>query len=161
MNADVIRQLFNYHFSENQKTWDWYITQLTQEQFIQEVDYSLGSVRNHIVHLMSVDDTWFCGLRGEEIPHMLNPVHFQRREKIRTHWDNVELKIREYLSILQDQMLTTKPLEGEDQDLMVWQVLLHVVNHGTDHRAQVLRIIHEFGVKTGPQDFIFHVYENI
>jgi uncharacterized damage-inducible protein DinB len=42
---------------------------------------------------------------------------------------------------------------------MVWQVLIHVVNHGTDHRAQILRILHDFGLKTTSQDFIFYVYD--
>ena len=157
MNADTFRQLFDYHFSENRKTWNLYITQLSQEQFIQKVDYSLGSVRNHIVHLMSVDDTWFYGLRGEKIPHMLNPVHFHKREKIRNHWDVVEKNMRDYLSTLNDNTLTQKPLDGEE---IVWQVLLHVVNHGTDHRSQILRILHDIGVKTTSQDYMFYVYDH-
>jgi uncharacterized damage-inducible protein DinB len=161
MNADSFRQLFDYHFSENRKTWDLYITKLTQEQFIQKVDYSLGSVRNHIVHLMSVDDTWFYGLRKEEIPHMLNPVHFHKHEKIRKHWDVVEKNMREYLIKLNDDTLTEKPLDGEDKDLTVWQVLIHVVNHGTDHRSQILRILHDMGVKTTSQDYMFYVYNNL
>jgi uncharacterized damage-inducible protein DinB len=43
----------------------------------------------------------------------------------------------------------------------VWQVLLHVVNHGTDHRAQILRLLNDMGVETAYQDFIFHVYEQL
>lgn len=161
MNTDSFRQLFDYHFAENRKIWDQYILSLTQEQFTQSFNYSIGSMRNHIVHLMSVDDTWFRGLLGEDIPDMLNPVHFHEREKIREHWDVVEQNMRGYLSKLQDEILPAKPLEGEDKELMVWQVLLHVVNHGTDHRAQILRILHDLGVNTGPQDYIFYVYDNL
>jgi uncharacterized damage-inducible protein DinB len=40
-------------------------------------------------------------------------------------------------------------------------VLLHVANHGTDHRAQLLRLLHDLGVKTTSQDYIFHVYDNL
>ena len=161
MQVNYLQHLYNYHFSENHKLWNYYISQITQDQFIQKFPYSLGSVRNHIVHMISVDDTWFCGLRGEEIPHMLNPVHFFKREKIRSHWDKVEDKMHDYLSTLNENQLEDKPLEGEDKDLTVWQVLLHVVNHGTDHRAQVLRLLHDLGVRTGPQDYMFFVYENL
>jgi uncharacterized damage-inducible protein DinB len=35
-----------------------------------------------------------------------------------------------------------------------------VVNHGTDHRAQILRLLHDFGVNTTGQDYIFYVYDN-
>jgi uncharacterized damage-inducible protein DinB len=40
-------------------------------------------------------------------------------------------------------------------------VLLHVCNHGTDHRAQLLRLLNDLGVKTTAQDYIFYVYENL
>jgi hypothetical protein len=44
--------------------------------------------------------------------------------------------MRNYLPELRDEMLFDKPLEGEDKDLMLWQVLLHVANHGTDQRTR-------------------------
>jgi uncharacterized damage-inducible protein DinB len=70
--------------------------------------------------------------------------------------------MRDYLAALRDEMLFDKPIEepNEDQDLIVWQVLLHVVNHGTDHRAQLLRLLNDLGVKTTSQDYIFYVYDN-
>lgn len=161
MNADAFRHFYEYHFAENLAIWEQLVLPLTQEQFIQRIDYSLGSIHNHVVHLMSVDDTWFCGLRGVEIPPMLNPVHFHRRDKIRAHWDRVERDMRAYLAGLRDDMLFDKPFgAGEDQDLIVWQVLLHVVNHGTDHRAQILRAAHDLGLRTPPQDYIFYVYDH-
>jgi uncharacterized damage-inducible protein DinB len=48
--------------------------------------------------------------------------------------------------------------EGEDKDLIAWQILLHVANHGTGHRAQVLRMLNDLGVKTSSQDYMFYVY---
>ena len=68
--------------------------------------------------------------------------------------------MRAYLADLRDDALFEKPLEGEDEHLIVWQVLLHVVNHGTDHRAQILRMISDFGIKTVSQDYIFYVYDH-
>jgi uncharacterized damage-inducible protein DinB len=38
-------------------------------------------------------------------------------------------------------------------------VLLHVVNHGTDHRAQLLRTLNDLGLDTTAQDYIFYCYE--
>ncbi len=161
MNADAFRHFFNYHFSENRQTWDKYVMSLSQEQFTQPVNYSIGSVRDQIVHLISVDDIWFSPLRGLEVPAWLNPADFDDRQVIRAHWDNLEQNMRDYLATLRDDMLVEKPFaEGEDKDLILWQVLLHVVNHGTDHRAQMLRLLHDLGVKTVSQDYIFYVYDN-
>lgn len=161
MNANAFRHFYEYHFAENRKIWDTYITSLSYEQFIQNMDYSHGSVRNQIVHLMSADDTWFSELRGIEIPESLNPANFDDRKIIRAYWDNVERNMRDYLAILRDDMLFDRPFEGEDKVLIIWQVLLHVINHGTDHRAQLLRLLNDLGVKTGPQDYIFYVYDHL
>jgi uncharacterized damage-inducible protein DinB len=162
MNADAFRHFYEYHFTENRKIWDSYVAPLSHEQFTQAVNYSHGSVRDQIVHLMSVDEAWFSDLRGVEISEPLDPPDLHDRESIRSHWDNVEQILREYLAKLRDDMLFEKPFaEGEDKDLILWQVLLHVVNHGTDHRAQLLRLLNDLGVKTEYQDYIFYVYEDL
>lgn len=161
MNANAFRHFYDYHFSENRTTWD-YVTQLSDEQFTQDVDYSRGAVRDQILHLMSADDVWFSELQGVEITEGLHPADFPDREKIRAHWDSLEQRMRKYLADLQDEMLFEKPIKEpeEDKDLVVWQVLLHVVNHGTDHRAQLLRLLNDLGVNTTSQDYIFYVYDH-
>lgn len=160
MNAHAFRHFYNYHFAENRKIWERYIVPLSQEQFTQETSYAHGSVRNQVVHLISVDDTWFSGLRGTDIPEPLHPTHFADRATLRAYWDNVEQTMHAYLARLQDDMLFTKPLHGEDENLFLWQVLLHVVNHGTDHRAQLLRLLYDLGIQTESQDYIFYVYDH-
>jgi uncharacterized damage-inducible protein DinB len=161
MNADAFRQLYDYHLSENRRLWDSYIIPLSQDHFTQPAAYSVGSVRNHIVHLIEVDDIWFSELKGLTAPAIPLMDDSDDRVIIRQQWDAVEQMMREYLASLHDEMLFAKPIIlEEDRDLTVWQVLLHVVNHGTDHRAQLLRLLNDLGVKTGPQDYIFYVYEN-
>jgi uncharacterized damage-inducible protein DinB len=159
MNANAFRHFYNYHFSENRKIWNRYVTSLSQEQFTQPVDYSHGSVRDQILHLMSVEEVWFSELRGAE---PLPSSQIDDRNMIRKQWDSIEQNIRDYLGELHDDMLFDQPIKEpeEDKDLIVWQVLLHVVNHGTDHRAQLLRLLNDLGVKTDSQDYIFYVYEH-
>jgi uncharacterized damage-inducible protein DinB len=127
------------------------------------VDYSHGSVKDQIMHLMNVDEAWFSELRGVEPSEPIPSAHVDDRKIIREHWDRVEQSMREYLRALQDEMLFSKPIKEpeEDQELTVWQVLLHVVNHGTDHRAQLLRVLHDLGVKTTSQDYIFYAYDSL
>lgn len=162
MNADAFRHYYNYHFAENRKIWDTYVAYLTYEQFTQTVAYSHGSVRDQIIHIMNVDELWFSELRGVDPSELIPIDNFDDRNIIRTHWDSVEHRIRNYLSGLQDYNLFEKPIKEpeEDKELTVWQVLLHVVNHGTDHRAQVLRVLNDLGLETTSQDYIFYVYDH-
>ena len=162
MNANAFRHFYGYHFAENRKVWESCIAPLSLDQFTKNVNYSHGSVRDQIVHLMNVDEVWFSGLRGVEIQEPFSPSDFDDRNIIRVRWDNVEQNMLDYLENLHDEMLFEKPFaDGEDKDLLLWQVLLHVANHGTDHRAQLLRLLNDLGVKTTSQDYIFYVYDNL
>jgi uncharacterized damage-inducible protein DinB len=160
MNSNAFRHFYDYHFAENRKIWDSYISSLSYEQFTQDADYSHGYVRDQIIHLMSADEVWFSELRGVEPSEPFAPAGFDDRQNLRAHWDSIEQGMRNYLAELRDEMLFEKPIEEpeEDKDLIVWQVLLHVVNHGTDHRAQLLRLLNDLGLKTDYQDYIFYVY---
>jgi uncharacterized damage-inducible protein DinB len=159
MNADAFRHFYDYHFAENRKVRG-YVTSLSFEQFTQNVNYSHGSVRDQIVHLIDAEDVWFSELRDVQPSEPLPPANSDDREIIREHWDRVEQGMRAYLAELRDEMLFDKPIKEpeEDKDLIVWQVLLHVANHATDHRAQLLRVLHDLGVETTYQDYIFYVY---
>jgi uncharacterized damage-inducible protein DinB len=160
MNADRFRRFYDYHFTLNRKLWDECIVPLTDEQFTRKVEYSVGSARNHVVHMMNIDDRWFSGLRGEPVPGFLNPVHYAQRAKIREEWDTVEARMRDYLKDLRDDNLDSQPFMSDNDPTELWQILLHVANHGTDHRGQLLRILSELGIKTFPQDYIIYVWEH-
>jgi uncharacterized damage-inducible protein DinB len=160
MNADVFRHFYNYHFALNRMIWDDYIAPLPQAQFTQGAHYSHGSVRDQVVHMMNVDEGWFSELQGIAPSDPLPPASLDNREILRAHWDDIEKMMREYLASLRDEMLSSKPIQEpeEDKDLIVWQVLLHVANHGTDHRAQLLRLLNDLGVQTTSQDYMFYIY---
>lgn len=159
MNADAFRHFYEYHFAENRKIWD-YVTHLTYEQFTLHTAYSRGSVRDQIAHLIDADEMWFSELRNVQPAEPLPDTGVDDRTIIRSHWDHVEQRMREYLSQLQDDMLLKTPIQepDEDKELVLWQVLLHVANHGTDHRAQILRLLNDLGIETIYQDYIFYVY---
>ena len=162
MNADAFRHFYNYHFAENRKVWE-HIASLSFEQFNQLNDYSRGSVREQVVHLLDAEDMWFSELQNAQpLEPLPETTDVDDREEIRAHWDKVEKNIRAYLSTLQDDMLFTKTIKEpeDDKDLIVWQVLLHIANHTTDHRAQLLRALHDLGADTKYQDYIFYTYEN-
>lgn len=163
MDADAFRHLYAYHFSENRKLMDICQSALSYEQFIQPVAYSYGSVRSQVVHLMETEDLWFSELRDVPAPEPFPVADHDDRKLIRARWDQVEQSIRAYLADLTDDRLLGKPIKNNEEDkvLSLWQVLIHVVNHATDHRAQVLRVLHDLGVKTGPQDYIFYVYDHL
>ena len=112
MDANAFRHFYGYHISQNRKIWDQYILPLTDEQFTKEASYSTGSVRNQVVHMMSVDDAWFNDLQSVAFSGHLAPEDFPDRASIRVYWDGVEQRMRTYLEALQDEMLDSKTNPG-------------------------------------------------
>jgi uncharacterized damage-inducible protein DinB len=163
VDADNIRTLFEYHFALNRRVWDECISALTDEQFTRDLAYSLGAIRNQTVHMMSVDQRWLARLRQMEVPASLKPLDFLDRSAVRVYWDRVEADIRAYLSGLTDADLTAirhYPTSRRGPSTSeVWQILVHVVNHGTDHRAQLLAMLFQLGAPTLEQDMMLYWWD--
>jgi uncharacterized damage-inducible protein DinB len=139
--------------------------QLSDEQFIQDLDYSIGSIRNQVVHVMSVDQRWLARVAGTELPARLNAEDFVTRVETRAQWDAIEANNRAIVYSLSDadldRVLTYDlPHRGGLKHDAVWQIIAHVVNHGTDHRAQILSMLHRLGASTVEQDLMFYLWEN-
>ena len=88
MKTEIFRHFYKYHFAENHKLWDL-ILPLSIDQFTHDFGYSHGLIRDQVVHMVSVDDTWFSGLRGRYIPEPFLPSDFPDRDTLRARWDLV------------------------------------------------------------------------
>ncbi|TFG95181.1 hypothetical protein E4H12_13810 [Candidatus Thorarchaeota archaeon] len=157
MNLDRIRHLFEYHLKLNRTFWDYCVENLQWEQFLQETGISVDTIRNQFVHMMSVEERWFQGFEGPPNPGTDDPLLYDTPEKIREKWDTVEAEIRRILKDFTDEDLE----RTYHQNMKVWHVLSHVVNHGTAHRAQIGAMLRGFGFKPPPQDYIYYVLGRI
>ena len=170
MEPKVIRSLFDYHKTMSEKLLDC-IAQLTPDQFVQDTEYSVGSVRNHMVHSISGHQRWLAKLQAEPIPERLDYVDFPSIEATKTKWDQVEVDLLDYVNSLDESQLCDqmnyKVPHQHDADMVdyknnfIWQILVHLVNHGTDHRSQVLSILNQFDTPTFEQDFIFYLWDDV
>ncbi|MCB9450007.1 MAG: DinB family protein [Anaerolineaceae bacterium] len=155
LTADVVRAMLDYNYAFQRRLWDSIMT-LTDDQFTTDIPYSHGSIRNHMVHLASVDGGWLRGLQEDPNAraYRFDPAQYATRERVRAICEQSASEVTAYAAPLNDAALMVQP---KGLPLTVWQTLLHLVNHGTDHRAQVLRALHDFGAPTFDQDYVYHV----
>ena len=164
MDSGTIKTIFDYHYGMFDSVWAC-AAQLSDLQFIEENGYSLGSVRNHLVHCMNVDDRWLARLKEGTPPPVLDEAEFPDPASIRLEWDAVRERVLAYvtgLTLAELEETISVAISGryaEPQRSRRREVLLHMVNHGTDHRAQILARLHELGAKTVEQDLILYLWE--
>lgn len=162
MNASAIRTMFDYHYGMYDRIWD-IVQGLSPGQFVEESDYSLGSLRNQLLHVIEVDNRWLARLQYQPLPDFLVESDFPDQAALRPTWDSIRADVQSYTNSLTDENLEDLveldfPRRGGSHRNLRWQILLHVVNHGTDHRAQILAQLHELGASTIEQDLILHLW---
>jgi uncharacterized damage-inducible protein DinB len=154
--CDYIHTMLDYNYALYRRLWES-INELSEEQFVQELDYSHGSVRNQIVHVANTDQRWLRGLK--EIPgarqFTLNPTDYPDQGSVRSLWDETSRQVLGYANALDEAGMLRQP---QGMFGPVWQVLAHLANHGTDHRAQILRSLHDLGATTFDQDLILYLW---
>lgn len=152
---DLIRQMLGYEVALNRRVWEA-TAALSPEAFAAPVDYGHGSIRNHLVHLAMVDIGWLHGLRSAgERKARPSVDEFPDRPAVAPLVERSLAAVEAYAADLTEAELGAHPIPG--LPLATWQILLHVCNHGTDHRAQLLRLINEAGGETFEQDLLFHL----
>lgn len=135
---------------------------VSEEDFKCHVDYSIGSLHAQIVHTMWAEEVWLARIQARQRPNWTIETHSSLSE-IRKQWTGLEATWRTYLASLTEEKLadTFSYTRGNNQQAtsIVHEILRHVVNHGTDHRAQMLRIIHDYNGETFEQDMFFYYQE--
>lgn len=165
MNADSYRRMIDYSYWAHRRVWAS-VMQLTDEQFDRPCDYSIGSLHAQLVHTMDSERLWLERLQGKSPNPRFEPTEaYPTRESIRAKWDEVEANWREFAAALTDEQLQqpftfTSITTGRQQTQLLWEGLTQILNHATDHRAQMLFLIHQLGGATDAQDFIFYAWEN-
>lgn len=114
-------------------------------------DRGLGAI---LVHHLGAHQRWRHGLSGsDEEPRperepLLSPASLAGAWA--TEWDALDA----WLGTLTDAWLVER-----DENVPYWQMLAHVVNHGTQHRSEAATILTEAGRSPGDLDMIYFAEE--
>ncbi len=154
-SLEIIRTYIEYHYDMTRRVWDS-IDKITEEQFLADGAYSRGSIRNFMVHLASVDRRWLAGLKSLPDVGHLKFEDYPTWAAARQVFESVAKDVNEYVNGLEEAELNENP-NGVPAPRAI--VILHMINHGTDHRATVLERLNGFGAPTFGQDFILWLWD--
>jgi len=155
---ELLQQLSSYHIWANQLLLDQ-ISQLTEEQQTQEVPSSFNSLYKTVVHVWDAESIWWQRLKLSE--RIIRPSE-AFKGNIKDAASNLlhqNKQWNEWIINAQEHMLQHVFLyqntKREQFKQPVYQMLLHVFNHGTYHRGQLVTMLRQLGIeKISSTDFI-------
>lgn len=150
MNLQDLRTLLDFHYWARDRALDA-ADGLTPEQFLRDLGSSFRSVRDTLTHLYSAEVNWHSRWQGVSPTTMLSPEQFPDVASLRAPWQDHERRMRAFVEGLGEEGIGRtfeyKMLDGRPGATVFWQMLQHVVNHGSYHRGQVTTMLRQLGAK--------------
>ena len=156
VSADTLRLHLDYHAWA---TWRLVgaVGLLTPEERSRDFKTSDNSPLNTLAHVFAADRLWLARMHGESPTKLIDPSD-RELSVLTKEWPGVLEGWKQYLSPLSDQAvqqnIAYRDLRANPYQQPVWQILLHVVNHGTHHRGQVSGFLRAMGHQPPPVDLI-------
>jgi uncharacterized damage-inducible protein DinB len=159
MTVRDLETLFDYSYWANGKFFD-VLSRMTDEQFIQPVAGSYGSIRNTLVHALSAEWGWLDRCGGTARGPALNASDYPTLASVRARWRQVEAHVREFLASLRDEDLERRVEfsigNGPTQGMRLGDLMHHAAIHGVHHRGQVALLLRLLGCTPGNVDMLIY-----
>ena len=138
-HLEFVSTLFEYNAWAFDQVW-LCVDQLTDEQFCLESGYSLGSVRNQYLHVVSTTTRWIQRLQGLSLTPHLRYEDYPTILSVKETWANFLEEARIYVTRLDEQQLleivnwelASRNLRSQNRR---YEILLHLLNHSTELRS--------------------------
>lgn len=156
VSADTLRLHLSYSAWASQRLVEA-AAKLTPEELARDFKTSDHNVVGTLAHAFAGDRIWLSRVKGEP-PKPFITDEDRRLDILQNEWPPLQKRWKMFADALSDQdMLATisyKDTKGNSYESPLWQILLHLVNHGTHHRGQVSGFLRAMGHTPPPVDLI-------
>jgi uncharacterized damage-inducible protein DinB len=163
MNINDIHLLYEYNYWANKKLLAAGAG-ISQEQFIKPAAFPYGGLHGTLLHILEAEWSWRTLFQKIEGASELLPADYPDLPAIETRWRAEETAMRAYLATLRDadmeSHLRYTTDTGIQRDRILWHCLVHVVNHGTQHRSEAAALLTEYGSSSSDLDFTVFLNEH-
>ncbi|MCC6536509.1 MAG: DinB family protein [Bryobacterales bacterium] len=114
------------------------------------------SVLGTLVHVFAADRIWLARMRGEVPGRFVDTARDMHLSVLQNDWPALLEGWQAFLDGGPDlaEPRPYRDLKGNAYATPLWQVILHLVNHGTHHRGQVSGFLRTMGHPPPPLDLI-------
>jgi len=162
MNKQDITLIYKYNQWANKKILEQ-VSNVTQDQFTAPATFPHGDLRGTLVHILFAEWIWRHRWEGTSPVVRLNPEDFPSFESLQSRWADEEGLLMKFIENVTDDQLESHffytSTEGSPYERVLWQAMLHLINHGTQHRSEAAALLTDYGHSPGDIDFIYFLSE--
>lgn len=167
MNADGIRLLYAYNDWSNHRILAA-CARVSAEQYAAPASFGTGygSLRATLVHLLDAECLWRHIFQGGAPADWreLTEADFPALDGLQARWQAEQRELQAYIEALRDEQLngtlSYRITTGTLRERVLWHCLLHLVNHGTQHRGEAAALLTGYGQSPGDLDFTLFLNEH-
>jgi uncharacterized damage-inducible protein DinB len=163
MNIQDVRFIYEYNYWANKKILAA-ATKVTEAQFVAPSEFPIGPLRRTMLHVVDAEYGWRGFFESKKFNEDLNPDDFLTLELLEKKFQEEEKSMRACLDRLTDEDVNKHIQyvndEGTLRDRVLWHCLLHVVNHGTQHRSEAAALLTRYNASPGDLDFTLFLIES-
>jgi uncharacterized damage-inducible protein DinB len=162
MNKQDLTLLFKYNQWANAKILTA-VADVTLEQFLAPANFPHGGLRGTLVHTLFAEWIWRNRWEGISAGTRLKPDDFPDIESLLRRWSEEEKLLMSFVNLVTDEQLNSrfsyKATDGSPFERILWHTMVHLVNHGTQHRSEAAALLTDFGHSPGDIDFVYFLNE--
>jgi uncharacterized damage-inducible protein DinB len=139
-----IKLLASYNIWANDKVSNW-LKGISSDQWLMHIPSSFPSIKATTTHIIGAEYIWYQRLTKVQPTIWLGNDDLGSIEDVLLRWKAASQSLLNYCNDLSekdiDEEITFNRLNGDVNVLAVKQILVHVFNHSTYHRGQIVTML--------------------
>ena len=159
VTPEYLTQLYDYNYWANHRILEA-AEVLTEDQLFRSHGHGWDSIHHTLVHMINAEWIWLERWQGNS-PESLPPFEdFPDLAAIRMRWLEVEVDLRTFVSQQTPESLFREVAytntRGQALRVPLWQLLVHLANHGTHHRGELAAMLTVLGIPHQENDWYYY-----
>ncbi len=163
MFLSAVGRLYDYQSEVNNHLLD-VASRISRDEFTSVLIEGQPSIRDTLVHMVGViqiNVSWWDGSMDgstsfdrEFLPHEYPDI-----SSVKIFWAEVDSQLRSFINSLENSSDLEREYQrslpdGEIRTRVLWEMMLHVINHGTQHRSEVAIMLTKLGYSPGDMEIL-------
>ena len=140
------------------------VAEIRPEDLTRDAGVSFGSLLGTMAHMLGALRVWLGRFSGAPVARVQGIADFPDLATWIEGWEETAAAIEAWIATLTDEQLeaplTWTTTDGKNTYTRpLWQPVLHLANHATYHRGQVVSLLRQMGYQPKSTDMVYYFIE--